>query len=321
MLKRIFLVIYSLLVLCLLKEPVNALSYSDRLSPAIDILIRKEILRKSNLAGSTIEFSQEDFEKTIGENSEYIVIKNLPSKKVGFLEIKGHTVEINQKIKEKEYSSIRFIPNSKEIGNTEFRYYVPNRDAEYSCVLTFLQEEAQNISADSLHCITYKNVSVFGNVTKKENEKVEVIKVCKNGIISLDPTNGNFSYTPKRNFFGTDQIYYKIIDENGNSSPPQVISVSIKEAKDNLFFHDMIKDPLHSKAIELCSEGIFEYSLDEKGYPIFSGEETISERTFKKVTSLIKEGKESQEVLSYEDNYTKMTKIECLKKICEILNG
>lgn len=60
--------------------------------------------------------------------------------------------------------------------------------------------------------------------------KVSIVTPTQNGSISIDPSTGIVTYTPKPNFFGTDNFTYTVTDVAQNVSNAAIVTIAVSSA-------------------------------------------------------------------------------------------
>ena len=83
-----------------------------------------------------------------------------------------------------------------------------------------------------------------------------IIKYPENGTLRiLDNENGDFLYTPQGDFVGEDSFTYVALDEYGNYSKPDVITVNVTKRASEVVYEDMKTSESYNAAVALTALG------------------------------------------------------------------
>lgn len=256
-------------------------SHDAELSFAIRILEEEAVLKKGNVSGSAVSFSEEDFSLCAGEEGwTSLVIHTLPDKSLGVLQTEGVEIKEGQEIPRSKVASLIFMPSSNKMGTTEFTFAVAPSNSTFHCILNMGEDTLGSPKAENTVNRTYRNVAVFSEIQTEDDQIIEIVSPCKNGILELEKENGKYVYRPSKNFIGTDKFEFCISDAYGNRSEVCSVTFKIEKAMENLYFYDLSEKENHALAIRVCSEGLLPYSTDENGLPIFCADEKIDGQEF-----------------------------------------
>ncbi len=260
--------------------------HENTLSPALEIIKEITFLKKGNIKGSKIQFSENDF-TNISKNDEWnsIRISTLPKISAGILQLQGCKVEENQVIHKDKIHYLTFLPIENYDGTAEFTFQIEPFSAEYRCCLYFGENEDALPQEENIVNRTYKNVSVFSDIEISEGQTILITKPCTNGILKINHDTGSYIYVPKTNYTGSDYFEYCIFDRYGNQSKTSSVTILTRKAKENLYFRDLKDTKEHSLAIRACVNGLLPYKTDDTGLPIFSPNEAVDRESFYKAVN------------------------------------
>lgn len=286
------IVITFMILLCLplfAGQKTNAKSISERLSPGMEIIERSIRLNKGNVCGGAISFSKEDFIGISREmKGESVTIKTLPDPTVASLRLYGVAIREGQIVSYEDLEEFLAIPCTTEKGETEFTFQIGASEPSYQCSLLFSGHQSLKPIGRDLKMETYQNIPFSGEVEVIDHNcevQFEITKMCHHGIINFDRKSGDFTYSPERNFIGKDKLQYCAVDEYGNKSDPCTVWIQVNEAKQNLYFCDMIENPAHKEAVRACETGILSYYHNEDELPVFEPNRLLTKNEFISATS------------------------------------
>ena len=243
------------------------------LSPAFNVIAAQDPMIVSAQSGEKISFTAFDFKEALGvKKLNSIVITSLPSASSGELMLGSLSVTKGQCITPSSISSLTFTPN-RGTEKAEFTFTVGG-EYTYKAVMYF--PDGRNYSPTSLGIDdsfftvkTYKNIAVSGNMRcidpDGDSVKYEVVSYPEKGLLTVkDKTDGEYTYTPMKNYVGRDSFSYVGVDKYGNRSEKITVTVSVGRSGGVAVFKDMIYDPGHYGALLLDSMGVMEGSKDGK---------------------------------------------------------
>jgi len=260
--------VLALLAALLLSQSVGAAP----LSPGLQVIAAKTAVVKSAIAGSRINFTDEDFTKaTALQKIRGIKILSLPSVFDGVLFQDGKAVKEGDVLKAKDLSSLVFEPASDEAFETAFDFIFTNAGFSHAitCRLCLLEEPNASpvlLSTDE-RVTTYENVAYYGSLKAADPENDEltfsVSSTPKYGVLEiLDASVGSFRYTPNANRTGNDSFSYTVTDCFGNTAETDKVRIKIEKNESKTTFADMDGHWASNAAIRLVSEGIMEGETD-----------------------------------------------------------
>ena len=175
-------------------------------------------------------------------------------------------VEVGQTIKEKNLSSLRFVPNSSGELETEFSFCLGKSPfaAEYSCTvfaLTTPNAAPVVYQPDLIETGVYSGTQYLGtlNVVDPEDDDVvfEIVDEPGNGKVELtDIARGYYIYTPDADFEGRDSFTARARDCYGNYSNSVKVSLDADMPEVDEVFSDMNGHWANAAAITCVREGI-----------------------------------------------------------------
>ncbi len=252
---------------------IGAADREAPVSPALNILSRDLTMVKSVTGRQDVAFTAADFEEALGVSRlDSIVIRELPSPVDGKLMLGSLEVMKNQTVTRNHLSSLRFCPTGQG-SRVEF-VFEAGRETDYAvtCVLHFLEKEnyaptSVGIEKQRFTLQTYKNIALYGTLPAMDPEgdglTFEVISYPKKGLLTVtDRGDGQFIYTPVKNYAGKDSFTYVVTDEYGNRSDEIRMTVQVDASEHGTVFEDMIGHWAHYSAIRLSDEGIMKGQVE-----------------------------------------------------------
>lgn len=252
-------------------------------SPALNVLSKKNTLIKSGLMYNDVYFSEQDFMKCLGISEvDSVKVEALPPASDGTLKLGTLYVTEGQTIKNEYLSMLRFVPAADSVSGTDITFSCEG--TEIPCIIklldavnyapTFASEE------DSVH--TYRNVSCYGNVYSTDPEgditDLQVVSYPKHGTLTVtNASRGSYCYTPSDGFVGKDSFVVVARDSYGNYSGVQTVSVLVE--KTGVFFTDTTGHWCENAAIALCEMGAAEAANYQNGL-VFCPNDNVSREEF-----------------------------------------
>ncbi len=259
------------------------------ISPGIFILAERGSMAKSGMRGSELCFSRDDFSRAlnlggIGE----ITFTSVPPDTDGKLLVGNTVIRSGQTVSGSNISLITFRAANEAVRGTSFTF-APNGEAyDLRCSLYFLDEVnyAPTVSiapAVSLDVSTYENVTHYGKLSAFDPDGdeciYEIVSYPEKGLLVMNGDDGEYVYTPDKNFVGKDSFCYVARDKYGNYSASAEVSVEISRASLSAVFEDMGDSDAHSAAIKLSEAGIMSGTQIGDGY-YFQPDKAVSRSEF-----------------------------------------
>ncbi len=262
-------------------------------SPALNILSRELFMVKAGVGRSEISFEASDFEEVLGvSHLDRVVIRTLPAAADGKLMLGSLEVMKNQTISRSNLSALRFVPSG--VGRDASFVFSAGEDGyAVTCSLRMLEKpnyapSAAGIDDNRFTVQTFKNIAVYGTLPSSDPESdnliFEVVSYPQKGLLTLtDRDNGQFVYTPVKNYAGKDRFTYTVIDEYGNRSEEMTMTLRIRASKQGMVYEDMIGHRGHYSAITLSDLGIMTGTV-AGGKHYFAPNESVSRAEFLAMT-------------------------------------
>ncbi len=252
-------------------------------SPALNVLAKKNTLIKSGLKYNDVYFSEQDFMKCLGISSvNSVKVEALPPAADGTLKLGTLYVTEGQTIKSEYLSMLRFVPAADSVSGTDITFSCG--DTEIPCVVKLLDavNYAPAFASDEDTVHTYRNVSCYGNVQSSDPEgdltDLQVVSYPKHGTLSVtNAARGSYCYTPSADFVGEDSFVVVARDSYGNYSGVQTVNVRVE--KTGVFFADAAGHWCENAAIALYEMGAVEAATYQNGL-VFCPEDGVSREEF-----------------------------------------
>lgn len=219
--------------------------------------------------GSVVTFSQADFSSRLAgsDTLDAIVINALPPTECGVLKAAGVPVTCGEGFSASAINSLTFEPAaSANVVHTQFsfipvfgKYGAGNKSVNVSINLDSAKNSAP--IAENISLETYKDLELRSEFssTDPDGDPCEFIifDAPKKGEILV--LGDIFVYSPKAGDIYKDSFTYCAIDNNGNSSNPATVKISVKKraAKEAISYADLMQNSAHYSAIKLAEAGIF----------------------------------------------------------------
>lgn len=261
----------------------------ELISPGIYILAERGSMAKSGMRGSELSFSRDDFARALNlSNVSEITFTSVPPDTDGKILVGNTVVRSGQTVSGSNISLITFRAASDAVSGTSFTFS-PNGEAyDLRCSIYFLDEVnyAPTVSiapAVSLDVATYENVTHYGKLSAFDPDGdeciYEIVSYPKRGLLTLSGEDGEYVYTPDKDFVGKDSFCYVARDKYGNYSASAEVSVAVSRASLSSVFADMDGSDAHSAAIKLSEAGIMSGTQIGDGY-YFSPDKAVSRSEF-----------------------------------------
>ena len=232
----------------------SAVKHTDALSHAMEILKRRNKLKKTSYSGD-ITFDRGDFsEFANGRDVNSVTILSLPDISEGTLKLGALDVFAGQTIYASSIDRLKFIP-SHSGAEASFEFFVNGYDDAVQCVLYALSGENGAPEARSKTVYTKQNVTLYSSidVTDPEGDALTCSVISQPGHGLLKVEGSEFSYVPNRDYIGTDSFVCDFEDKYGNRSDPVTVKVKTERSKCGFVYSDM-KDSKAEYAAYLLAE-------------------------------------------------------------------
>lgn len=252
-------------------------------SPALNVLSKKNTLIKSGLVYNDVYFSEQDFMKCLGISEvDSVKVEALPPAADGTLKLGTLYVTEGQTIKKEYLSMLRFVPAADSVSGTDITFSCDG--TEIPCVVKLLDSVnyAPTFASEEDSVRTYRNVSCYGNVRSSDPEgdvtDLQVVSYPKHGTLTVtNAARGSYCYTPSNDFVGEDSFVVVARDSYGNYSGVQTVSVRVE--KTGVFFTDTVGHWCENAAIALYELGATEAVNYQSGL-VFCPDDTVSREEF-----------------------------------------
>lgn len=263
------------ILLCLLLLfPMGAsATASFLLSDAIPTLSEDYTLIKSAYPGQNVGFSATDFKQALGiKKFKEITIETVPPAEDGILYYGDVPVKAGDVIPRESLDLLLFRPVKEGLEKTAFTFRCENYagGAPLTALLRFVMRinEAPTILPviASSSVSTYRDMTVEGTLCATDPEGDElcfmVLDYPDMGTLRmLNTAVGDFRYTPKRGYTGSDSFTYVVRDCYGNFSKPETVRITVKKNGSSLTYADLSGSALSLPAAVMAEEGIMLGSL------------------------------------------------------------
>ncbi len=252
-------------------------------SPALNVLSKKNTMIKSGLVFSDVYFSEQDFMKCLGISEvDAVTVEALPPAEDGALKLGTLYVAEGQTIKSEYLSMLRFVPASDMVSGTDITFSYG--DTEIPCVVKLLDavNYAPTFASEADSVKTYRNVSCYGNVRSSDPEgditDLQVVSYPQHGTLTVtNASRGSYCYTPSADFIGEDSFVVVARDSYGNYSAVQTVSVRVE--KNGVFFADTAGHWCENAAISLYEAGAIDAVNYQNGL-VFCPNDSVSREEF-----------------------------------------
>ena len=261
--------LFTLLAICLLvlaAIPVCA----AQMGSGVACLAGAEPMIKSGLSGEPLVFSPADFRQAVGLNRVgSITVTSLPDSRTGTLKLAGFRVKEGETIPERALSSLTFTAATPLTTESSFRFRAENGSGvELTCRIRLTDEanRAPSVGAipeTSRSFAAQSGIKTFGTLSSydPEGDDVSYLLVTApdhGSVILTDRTTGEFCYTPKEGYTGSDRFRYVARDSYGNYSGIATVLVTVKDRATETVFDDMIGSAREGDVLVAAAAGIMQ---------------------------------------------------------------
>lgn len=285
-------VVLVLLLLSVLLGTFTVSSMAFRLSYATSCLANGIELIKSGIYGQDITFNDADIKQALTVTGfDKLTIRSLPQRELGVLKLGGTEVKEGQVITRENIENLVFTPANDQVKEASFSFTCDKLcgGATVVCKLRFTDKcnkapTTSGVKDASLHVWTQKNVTVFGTMvgSDPENDDITymVVSYPKKGSLEvLSESLGDFKYTPKSGFRGTDRFTYVARDSYGNYSDPTEVSIRVSRRIIDITYDDMQSHSATNAAMVMEAEKIMQGKIEGDGY-FFEPDKAVSKEEF-----------------------------------------
>ncbi len=236
--------------------------FSTVFSPTLDIIEKRVTLQKCGVKNRSVTFSENDFDKSLYSEVEYVTINSLPDSKDGTLYLRGIRVLENQTVSRSELDELYFEPAAEKQGSATFGFSdALSESVSAVCQINILEDENSAPKTSEQTIQTQENISAFKflHASDPENDSMnfEVVKYPSKGALHFTSTSlGSVEYIPQSGFVGKDSFIYRVTDEYGNVSGEQKVTINVSKPATDKYFDDMKRHWGHNSAVKMASTGL-----------------------------------------------------------------
>ncbi len=253
---------YLCTVIALIISVITAYAQFSSISPTLGLIEERVTLQKCGVINRNVTFNEDDFDKTLYSDVEYVTIDSLPNSDDGTLYLRGVRVLENQTVSRSELNELYFEPAAEKQGSATFGFSdALSESVSAVCQINILQDENSAPKTSEQTIRTQKNISAFKflDASDPENDimNFEVVKYPSKGALHFTSTSlGSVEYIPQRGFVGKDSFIYRVTDEYGNVSDEQKVNINVSKPASDNYFDDMKRHWGHNSAVKMASTGL-----------------------------------------------------------------
>ncbi len=265
--------VLALLVPSLIVVPHAALSHAvNNLAAECEIVI-------SAKCGEDAVFRDADFRQALGVTTyPDITILSLPDPATGVLKLGNLRVSAGQVIRRVDIGRMIFSPVSDFIKETSFTLRAGNLcgGATLTCTIRFTEDAnaapTGGDAGEACFFSTRKNASLWGTMAGYDPDGDDlaylVVTYPENGTLrDVDMTSGNFRYTPRAGFSGTDSFSYVVRDSYGNYSAVSTVEITVDKHAWDLNISDVTEGAVADAACRMVSANIM--AAERNGFAVY----------------------------------------------------
>ena len=237
--------IICILLSCILIFPLALSASGAKLSCGTQALVNDPLLVKGGIYGEDVKFNDADFRQALGVTTyPDIVIESLPDMQMGTLKVDGLRVTQGQVIRRTQIDRLTFTPATHMVKEATFTFSCGTLcgGATLTCSIRFTDKlnEAPTATGISERCLkVQKNLSIYGTLCAYDPEDDDLTYIIisypeKGALKVVDAASGDFSYTPKKNYKGTDSFAYVVRDSYGNYSSITTVTIEVNGEDTNI---------------------------------------------------------------------------------------
>lgn len=285
-------VLLLVLLLSVLLSAFTVFGQAFRLSYATNCLAQGIELVKGGIFGQDVRFNDADIKQALTVTGfDKLIIRSLPDRTLGVLKIGKVEVAEGQVITRDNIENMVFTPANDKVEEATFTFTCDKLcgGAEIKCRLRFTDKQnlaptTAGVTDASVNVWTQKNITVFGRMTGDDPENDDmtfmVVSYPKKGSLEIVNENlGDFRYTPKNGFKGSDAFTYVVRDSYGNYSSPTVVNIRVGKRVIDIEYSDMQGHSATNAAMVMEKERIMQGRIEGDGY-FFDPDKTVSREEF-----------------------------------------
>ena len=282
----LFLVISA--IVCLFGVYAGATS----IGCGVRVMAENTVAIKTGRIREKLQISAEDFKRALAVTDfESITVTELPKSSEGVLLLAGRRVKAGQRIKKRALSNFIFVPCSKEVTESSFKFVMNGVGASEETIFrirfidgvnaapVIYESESMAVSLNTQSGITYYGKLLGSDPDGDDIEFITVSYPKRGSIVITDSGEGKYEYTPSVGFVGTDSFSYVVRDEYGNFSEVKEVRVVVSERLLDVVFADMMGRSEYGAAVAMCAMGVMAIS-ERGGLYYFFPEERVTRAEF-----------------------------------------
>ncbi len=250
------------------EKPETAASNGPAVSMALNVLAAQNDMTVAGIKGNILNFSAERFACAMNLSKvESVTVVSLPDSLCGALYLGSEVVEVGRQLAGRELSLLTYEEGNGGIGkSTSFDFRVNESSYVMSCNIHMIDDlnyspTVKLASPVSLDLETYEGVTVTGVLSAYDPEgdsmTFEIVRYPANGRLTLtDASAGCYTYTPGEGFTGEDSFRYVAVDQYGNYSSWQSVSLTVAAQGTSAVYRDLFDSEYHPHAIAMTECGI-----------------------------------------------------------------
>ena len=219
------------------EESVTAVAQVEmpQLSTGFAVLSVRYDIALAGLAGEEIVFDPEDFERALDLSAiTCITVTEIPPVTDGELRLGAQCVRAGQRIPRGMLDLLAFVPASPQISQSFFSFRSGENGHVIRCALYLLPApnaaptvaEAETVGGICEH-MSYRGQIVLCDPEGDEVRAVLVTPPSHGSLIWLDAAQGRYLYRPAAGFAGEDSFSVIAVDQWGNTSAEQTVTVHV----------------------------------------------------------------------------------------------
>lgn len=260
------ILILAALAVCLTAVPICAF----QMGSGVACLAEAEPMIKSGLSGQPLSFSPADFRQAVGlAKIGAITVTRLPDSTTGTLKLSGFKVKEGEKIPEATLSSLTFTAATPLVTESSFCFCAEEGSGvEMTCRIRLTDAvnrapSVETIPETRLSVSAQSGTKTVGNLrsTDPDGDAVTYLLVTspEHGSVILSHSgSGEYCYTPRAGYTGSDRFRYVARDEYGNYSEIATVNVTVKERATATVFDDMVGSSREGDALTAAAAGIMQ---------------------------------------------------------------
>lgn len=230
------------------------------LSAATDVALSAPV-------GNEIVFSQDAMARGLNlSRVEYITVQTLPPATAGELCIGSSRVAAGQVITGEQLAYLTFSPAIEEALQTGFTFLANGNPTPLICNLYITDRvhytpTVSMAPALSRSVTTYKGLCAYERLSAYDPDgdalTFEIVSYPENGAVRLtDAALGNYVYTPKSGYIGTDHFSYVARDRYGNYSSSATVELRVLLPGSTPTYVDMLDSEFYNDAITVSEANV-----------------------------------------------------------------